>query len=263
MPVGGLRITDLGYHSLTHFARIAAQGAWFLSRFHHQTAVFAPTGERVVLWAWLATQPARVIDQSVLLGVTHRLAVRLLAVRAPRAIAAERRRTLHAAAQREGETVSDARLAATDWTVYITNVPAGRLNFDEADALYRARWQIELVFKVWKSHGALAVSTSHAPWRVLCEVYAKLLAMLVQHWLTLIRWGPEPGGSLWQAATTIQLFAWTLAAVCRHPAALRTTITLRAAVLAALRPSNRRRANPPTWLRLTCPPPIALGQRLS
>jgi len=43
---------------------------------------------------------------------------------------------------------------------------------------------MERLFKRWKSLGRLASSTTHDPQRRACEVYAKLLAVLVAHWLT-------------------------------------------------------------------------------
>ena len=34
--------------------------------------------------------------------------------------------------------------------------------------------------------GYVDESRSAKPWRILCEVYAKLFAMLVQHWMFLV-----------------------------------------------------------------------------
>ena len=45
------------------------------------------------------------------------------------------------------------------------------------------RWQIELVFKLWKEFCKVDESNSQNPWRVLCEIYAKLIGILVQHWI--------------------------------------------------------------------------------
>jgi hypothetical protein len=71
------------------------------------------------------------------------------------------------------------------WTIVLTNVPASMLTIEQAFALLRARWQIELLFKLWKQEGLLDQWNGTKPWRVLCEVYAKLLAMVVQHWFVL------------------------------------------------------------------------------
>ena len=48
------------------------------------------------------------------------------------------------------------------------------LTLTEVLVLLRARWQIELLFKLWKSHGHIDESRSAQPWRVLTEVFAKL-----------------------------------------------------------------------------------------
>ena len=63
---------------------------------------------------------------------------------------------------------------------------ATQLNFEEVYLLYRLRWQIECLFKLWKSHGRLDKSRSQKPYRILGEFYSKLLVVLVLHWLCLL-----------------------------------------------------------------------------
>src|SRR6185437_17150001 len=115
----------------------------------------------------------------------------------PPEVVARRRQRLVEAARREQTTPSAAQLALAAWAVCVTSLPAERLSLPEALALYRLRWQIELLFKLWKSHGAIDRSRSAQPWRVLCEVYAKLLAMVVQHWLLLVSCWGLANKSLW------------------------------------------------------------------
>ena len=45
--------------------------------------------------------------------------------------------------------------ATATWTIVVTNVPRELLNVEEAMLLARLRWQIELLFKLWKSHGGI------------------------------------------------------------------------------------------------------------
>src|SRR5262249_50389694 len=96
---------------------------------------------------------------------------------------------------------------AADWTLSLPHVPADRLTLQEALALGHARWQIERLFKLWKSQGVIDQWRSTHPWRILCELYAKLMAMILQHWLVLTSCWPFPNGSWVKAAATIRTYA--------------------------------------------------------
>jgi hypothetical protein len=67
-------------------------------------------------------------------------------------------------------------LARLSWNLLVTNAPAAALPTTAIESVYRVRWQVELAFKLAKSEAGLAQSASAKPERVLCELYAKLLA---------------------------------------------------------------------------------------
>jgi IS4 transposase len=71
--------------------------------------------------------------------------------------------------------VSAARLRLADWTILLTNVPPELPSVEEALVLARCRWQIELLWKLWKQHGKIDTWCSEKPYRILTEIYAKLL----------------------------------------------------------------------------------------
>ena len=250
LPAGALFIADLGYFSLPYLRTLGDDGVFWLSRLQVQTAVFTPDGQRLDLLAWLrehATTPTVAVDQPVLLGVGQHLPARLLAVRVPPEVSATRRRKLKAEARQRGKTVSDARLARADWTILVTNVPGERLTTAEARILARAGWQIELLFKRWKSHGHLTDSRSHKTWRRVCEIFAKLLALLIQHWLFLVTCWRCPNRSLVRAAQLVRQFALALAIACNSPAHLAVTIRRLATGLIAGASIDTRRRAPGTW----------------
>lgn len=205
VPDESLRVTDQGFWSLDILRQIDAGGGYYLSRLLLQTKVFV-LGTQVDLASWLAEQEAVEVDVSVELGVAARLPARLLAARVPQEVADRRRAKLRARAHREGETPNARALALADWTLLVTNVPVDRLSVCEALVLGRLRWQIELLFKLWKSGGRLAARRSAKPWRVLCEIYAKLIAMIIQHWVLLVGCWRYPDRSLMRAAATVR--AW-------------------------------------------------------
>ena len=88
---------------------------------------------------------------------------------------------LKSEAKSKCKKVSERSLRLSDWTVLCTNVPYELLTLEEAMTLIRIRWQIELLFKLWKSEGHIDESRSESSWRVLCELYAKV--MVIHHWI--------------------------------------------------------------------------------
>jgi hypothetical protein len=210
LPPGALRVADLGYFDLDTLQDYDQQGVYFLSRLPSRTVVYDGQGKKWRLAAFLAAVQGDKVDEQVEVGAKKRLPARLLAQRVPAEVAQKRRERLLKTAKKKGRKVSAERLTLCEWTVYITNAPAEKLSLLEALALGRARWQIELLFRLWKSEGHLDESRGKRPWRVLCEVFAKLLGMVVQHWVLLTA-GPLLGRSAVKAARQVRKFALRLA----------------------------------------------------
>jgi len=148
-------IFDLGYFKLKAFARLATAGAYFLSRLNHQTTLLTTAAGRwhpVDLAHWLTTVEGQLLERSIFLGEKERVASRLIASRVPEAIVNERRRNAKKKAQKKGYTPSKAHLTLLAWNVFITNVPPSIWTTDTIGKVYPVRWQIELIFKSWKSY---------------------------------------------------------------------------------------------------------------
>jgi len=253
LPRGALRIADLGFFDLGVFTAIGAAGGYWLSRLHVLPTVYDQAGQAWDVLALLTRQQATAVDLAVVLGAERRLPARLLAVRVPPEVAAARRRRTRAAAKRRGQTPSARALAWADWTILVTNAPADLLSLREALVLLRARWQIELLFKLWKSHGHIDESRSAKPWRLLCEVHAKLLAMVVQHWLLLVGCWTYPDRSLVKAAQTVRNHALHLAYALPSGDRLADAIAVIQRCLAAGCRLNRRKTKPNTYQLLLDP----------
>lgn len=247
LVAGALYLADLGYFSLERLGQIDRQDAFFLLRLKTQTAVFDETGRRWDDVAALLEKQGDRVDLPITLGVQQRLRVRLLAVRVPQEVADERRRKLRAQAREKGRAVSARRLALAGWTIFITNASVEQLSLAEAVVLARARWQIELVFKLWKSHGKIDESRSTKVWRVLCDVYAKMLAMVVQHWVTLIRLWEFADRSLVKAAQTVQKYALQLASSLWDRVRMEETLELIARCLQSGCRIKSRKKHPATY----------------
>lgn len=247
LPSGSLYMADLSYWHLTDLAAMDQAGVIWLSRLKPQTAIFTPSGQRWSLESLLQAQTGDEVELMVELGVQHRLAARLVARRVPAAVAQQRRRRIRAEAKRKGRTPSQAQLARAEWLVFVTNGPPHLLSLAEIFVLARVRWQIELLFKLWKSHNMIDTSRSAKPWRRLCELYAKLIGVVIQHWILLVGCWHFPDRSLFKAAQTIQKHAWYLAAVFTCPVALVQALTSIQRCLAAGCRINKRRSLPHTY----------------
>jgi len=184
VQAGALFLQDLGYFVVAHFRQIDAQKAYFLSRFNTQTAIYdAHTHVRLNLLDELRGETAPLFERDVLIGVDEQLPCRAIFIRLPQEAADRRRQKAIEAAQRRGQTLSPRTLALMDWNIYVTNVPATMLSPRQVAILYGVRWQIELIFKLWKSYCGLERIAGLRRARVLCELYGKMIGIVLLHWL--------------------------------------------------------------------------------
>ncbi len=185
VKAGSLVIMDLGYYRLASFLSIAEMGAFFLSRYQYGTCVSSSDGSKIDLLTWMPAQNQKVLDLHVLVGANPRkqIACRLVATPVPLAVAEERRRKAKLSAAKRGRILSDDYLAFLSWTIFLTNVPETMLSASQVTQFYRIRWQIELVFKFWKSYCGLATLSAFRPERIFTELFAKLFSAVIVNFL--------------------------------------------------------------------------------
>jgi hypothetical protein len=181
-----------------------------------------------------------VIDQVVLVGKEEELPCRMIAFRVPQDVANERRRKLREELKRKGREPSDERLELCGWTILITNVPVEMMSVEEAVILYRARWQVELLFKRWKSQNLVAELSGATEARQMIRVWSRLIMSLMQHWLLLaIVWG-DATKSLSKVCEAIREYAGRLAESMESLLDLMQTIDDICRVLASICRRNKR-----------------------
>ena len=106
--------------------------------------------------------------------------VRLLAAQLPPAAAAAARPRTRQKAQKAGPTPTAATLWLAGWVLVLTTLPAASWPLAEVLRRYRARWQVELVFKRMKPLRRLNHIRSTHRTRVEATVRALLVAWALQ-----------------------------------------------------------------------------------
>jgi hypothetical protein len=253
LPHNSLRLCDLGFFDPRRLAADAAAGIHFISRAPALLNVQVGDQPAVNLTTWLDRHDADRIDTEVVLGSEGRLSCRLIALRLPEDVAEKRLRRLRKKLRKKGRKLSERQRVMCQWTVMITDLPAETFTVAEVCVLYRVRWQIELLYKAWKSGGGLGHSRGRRGGRVLCETYAKLLAMVVQHWGTLLRGGPLCGINLVKAARRVKRLALRIAAALSDGARLRQVLEKLQARLRRLPRRGLRKKQPSTRQLLFVP----------
>lgn len=237
LPENAIWLRDLGYFNLKQFAHLNSTGSYFLSRLKASCRLYRPDGQPFDWTAELLDCQGDYLELEVLVGARH-LPCRLLAWRVPDDIAEQRRQHLQEVANDHAHPVSPCRWNTAHWSVYITNAPATLLSLFQAQVLAKVRWQIELLFKLWKTDGLLDEWRTTDPWRALTECFAKLLALLIQHWCLLLGAWALPNRSLHQAVLLIRKHAFHLAAVFSHPDLLLRALSIIQSTLSTCRMSS-------------------------
>ena len=145
---GDLVIRDMGYFAIAIFQKIIASKAHFLSKLRFGVTISDEKG-RIILLKDLLKQKNGV-DKWVFIGKEKKIWVRLVMIPLPSTQVEEK--------IRKAKNDRDARLNHSkeyySWlrfNVYITNVDNQTWSSNEVGKAYKVRWQIEIIFKSWKS----------------------------------------------------------------------------------------------------------------
>jgi hypothetical protein len=252
VPSGGVRIADLGFFQLTRLRELDGRGVFWITRIQPHTALYNEQGERVDVDGLMRGVEGP-LDRSIRIGAHERLACRLIVTRAPASVVRKRRQRLTKDAIRRGRPVSQRQWQWCRWTVVATNIPPEQLSIHETLVLLKMRWQIELLFKRWKSLGRVDESRSANPWRMLIEIYAKLLGMVLQHWLLLVAAWQYEDRSLAKASAAIQDHVLTLIEPLTTGRRLTATLNKLVNVIRVAGRVKRSRDRPPSYWLLRHP----------
>ena len=181
---GEIVLADRGYAKARNLRLVKEDGADFIVRIGWSSLRLKhPDGSQFDLFATLRAQKGQ--QGEVVVGVdegpnvTESLQLRLVIWRkSPEQAQAERNRLLKNAKKR-GTKVDPRSLEAAEYVMLVTSLPADIFPSSDVLAIYRFRWQLELVFKRMKSLAGLDELAAKKPELAQAWIYARLIAFLI------------------------------------------------------------------------------------
>src|SRR5664279_1567031 len=119
------------------------------------------------------------MHQRVFIGGKEKIPVRLVIELLPESVYEQRLRKTVKIQNKKGYQTSEEYKFLSRFNLFITNVPEELLPTEAISTLYRIRWQIELIFKIWKSVIGIHHTHKMRYKRWLCLLYFKLLIMII------------------------------------------------------------------------------------
>jgi Transposase DDE domain len=184
--VGTLVLRDLGFFNLKTLAAENKMGIYWISRIKSATRIYdAETGKSiddVAKWLRKKAGDSGQVDALILLGKAEKIPCRLIAVRVPDEVYEGRVKEAYKEAGKRQKPRDYYIQEELRWNIRVTNLAQETFSLESIFIIYQIRWQIELLFKLFKSENLIDESRSKNPERCLTEVFIKLLGVLVQQW---------------------------------------------------------------------------------
>jgi hypothetical protein len=191
---GEVIVADRGYGYRRSVATAVRQQADVVVRIHPATfPLETEAGQPFNVLRWLRQRDGSNREwHGWCRWVDQRYPVRLVAAKLDPTATRRARRRARRKAQKAGRTITAPTLAVAGWLLLITTLDAGTWSTADVLYVYRARWQVELVFKKMKQLLRLNQIRSKHPTSVEATVRALVIAWALHEsttmWLrTLLR----------------------------------------------------------------------------
>ena len=181
MRKGELIIRDLGYYNFSLYEKLHFQGIYFISRLHPQVNIYikrADMFEQLThrkIETMLKKRGVQYLDIPVFIGKEALIPVRLTANLLSSKDAKQRLNRY----KKRGQKINKEKQIVSNLNLFITNVEEDKISSDEIYRLYKIRWQIELIFKTWKSILNIDKIAKVSAERLICYLLSKLLWILM------------------------------------------------------------------------------------
>ena len=179
---GELYVRDLGYITPTYLKAVVEKEAYFLNRLPPQANMYT-CENKPMDWKQVARKLKKTgmqaLDMDVLIYQRELLKCRLVIEMVTDDEYRNRLRQAERSAKKHGVGLSKDHKLRCRYNAFITNVDREILPIEKIRKTYYLRWQIELVFKTWKSFFEINKVKKVKKERMECQLLAKLLWVLL------------------------------------------------------------------------------------
>lgn len=179
---GELYIRDLGYVTPIYLKAIIQKGAFFLNRLPVQAIVHTCDG-KLIDWSGIDRKFKKngiaSLDIDVKVYQSEPIACRMVVERVGDQVYRNRIKHAERRARTHGFHLSEKHRVRCRYNTFITNVERSVLPLEKIRKAYHLRWQIEIVFKTWKSSLEINKIKKVKKERLECQLLAKLLWALL------------------------------------------------------------------------------------
>ncbi|MGW5982977.1 IS4 family transposase [Bacillus mycoides] len=194
---GDLCIRDLGYYSLDDLDQMDQRGGYYISRlklnnmvyiknefpeyFRNGTAKKQSQYIKIDLENIMNTlKPGQVYEiADPYIGKDKKLFTRVIIYRLTEKQLRERKKKQVYKESKKGITYSEKSKRLAGMNIYVTNTPLEWVPMEQIHDFYSLRWQIEIIFKTWKSLFQIHNWQNIKRERLECHIYGKLIAIFL------------------------------------------------------------------------------------
>lgn len=183
IPKSSLTLRDLGYFKTENFQQIEVAEAFYISRLLFNVKVYLSNDKDAQALdlpsVWQQMKEEQIFDTEVFIGQKTKFPTRLVFQKLPKEVADAKKKKLIKDKKKKGKTLSKERLAYCEVNAFITNLDAEKWPPQLIMKIYKVRWQVEILFKVWKSILNIGPIHKMKPDRFLCLLYGQLIWALI------------------------------------------------------------------------------------
>lgn len=182
---GDLIIRDLGYSIISCFKAMQKAGAYFISRLNVTIVVYEMVNNKLVeidfgkLYQIMTEGKLQKIDKQVFIGKEDKFPVRLIIELMPEEVVNKRLQKVNSYNKKKGFQTSDNFKERSHFNLFITNIAEDVLEAEVIVKIYKIRWQVELIFKAWKSIFGIDNNNKMKYERLICLLNARLLLIII------------------------------------------------------------------------------------